>query len=69
MSVFLITDGTICFKTIPSSKARFPIETAGFHFSHLMSVIRLQIISYYVSIGKGYDVDKPRKLAKSVNME
>lgn len=34
-----------------------------------LSVILLQFISYYVSIGKGYDVNKPRKLAKSVNME
>ncbi len=33
--IFIITDDTICSKTIPSSKAKHPIEAAGFHFSHL----------------------------------
>ena len=38
-------------------------------FSGSLSVIPLQLLSYYVSIGKGYDVDKPRNLAKSVTVE
>lgn len=38
-------------------------------FTGSLSVIPLQLISYYVSIGKGYDVDKPRNLAKSVTVE
>lgn len=33
--IFVIVDDTICSKTIPSSKAKHPIEAAGFHFSHL----------------------------------
>lgn len=33
--IFVITDDTIFSKTIPSSKAKHPIEAAGFHFSHL----------------------------------
>lgn len=33
--IFVITDDTICSKTIPSSKTKHPIEAAGFHFSHL----------------------------------
>jgi len=35
----------------------------------LLSVIPLQLLAYYVGIGKGYDVDKPRNLAKSVTVE
>ncbi|MBS1579395.1 MAG: glutamine--fructose-6-phosphate transaminase (isomerizing) [Bacteroidetes bacterium] len=35
----------------------------------LLSVIPLQLLSYYVGIAKGYDVDKPRNLAKSVTVE
>jgi glucosamine--fructose-6-phosphate aminotransferase (isomerizing) len=35
----------------------------------LLSVIPLQLFSYYVSAAKGYDVDKPRNLAKSVTVE
>lgn len=35
----------------------------------LLSVIPLQLLSYYVGVTKGYDVDKPRNLAKSVTVE
>jgi glucosamine--fructose-6-phosphate aminotransferase (isomerizing) len=35
----------------------------------LLSVIPLQLLSYYVGIYKGIDVDKPRNLAKSVTVE
>jgi glucosamine--fructose-6-phosphate aminotransferase (isomerizing) len=35
----------------------------------LLSVIPLQLLAYYVGIHKGYDVDKPRNLAKSVTVE
>jgi glucosamine--fructose-6-phosphate aminotransferase (isomerizing) len=35
----------------------------------LLTVIPLQLFSYYVSAAKGYDVDKPRNLAKSVTVE
>ena len=35
----------------------------------LLSVVPLQLLSYYVGIGKGFDVDKPRNLAKSVTVE
>jgi len=37
--------------------------------SPLLSVIPLQLLSYYVGIGRGTDVDKPRNLAKSVTVE
>ncbi len=39
------------------------------HFSGSLSVIPLQLLGYYVSVAKGYDVDKPRNLAKSVTVE
>jgi glucosamine--fructose-6-phosphate aminotransferase (isomerizing) len=35
----------------------------------LLSVIPLQLLSYYVGTNKGIDVDKPRNLAKSVTVE
>jgi glucosamine--fructose-6-phosphate aminotransferase (isomerizing) len=35
----------------------------------MLSVIPLQLFSYYVGVAKGYDVDKPRNLAKSVTVE
>lgn len=35
----------------------------------VLTVIPLQLMSYYISIKKGCDVDKPRNLAKSVTVE
>ncbi|MCL2859609.1 MAG: glutamine--fructose-6-phosphate transaminase (isomerizing) [Oscillospiraceae bacterium] len=37
--------------------------------SPILSVIPLQLISYYIAKEKGLDVDKPRNLAKSVTVE
>ena len=38
-------------------------------FAGSLSVIPLQLLGYYVSVARGYDVDKPRNLAKSVTVE
>lgn len=35
----------------------------------MLSVIPLQLLSYYIGLAKGCDVDKPRNLAKSVTVE
>ncbi|MER3498758.1 MAG: glutamine--fructose-6-phosphate transaminase (isomerizing) [Chitinophagaceae bacterium] len=35
----------------------------------MLSVIPLQLLAYYIGVMKGYDVDKPRNLAKSVTVE
>lgn len=37
--------------------------------SPLLSTIPLQLLSYYLGVAKGCDVDKPRNLAKSVTVE
>ena len=37
--------------------------------SPILSVVPLQLLSYYISKNKGLDVDKPRNLAKSVTVE
>ena len=39
------------------------------YFTNSLAVIPFQLFSYYVSLGKGLDVDKPRNLAKSVTVE
>lgn len=38
-------------------------------FAPVLSIIPLQLLSYYISKAKGLDVDKPRNLAKSVTVE
>lgn len=35
----------------------------------MIAVIPLQLFAYYMSVAKGYDVDRPRNLAKSVTVE
>ncbi|OGI30838.1 MAG: glutamine--fructose-6-phosphate aminotransferase [Candidatus Moranbacteria bacterium RIFCSPLOWO2_12_FULL_48_12] len=37
--------------------------------SPLLAVIPLQLFAYYVAVERGYDIDKPRNLAKSVTVE
>ncbi|MBR1562669.1 MAG: glutamine--fructose-6-phosphate transaminase (isomerizing) [Ruminococcus sp.] len=38
-------------------------------FAGSLAVVPLQLMGYYVSVAKGFDVDKPRNLAKSVTVE
>ncbi len=38
-------------------------------FSPMLTVIPLQLLAYHIAVLKGYDVDKPRNLAKSVTVE
>lgn len=38
-------------------------------FAASLAVVPLQLLSYYVSLARGLDVDKPRNLAKSVTVE
>ena len=38
-------------------------------FSPLLSVIPLQMLSYFTALARGTDPDKPRNLAKSVTVE
>ncbi|MDE6313651.1 MAG: glutamine--fructose-6-phosphate transaminase (isomerizing) [Lachnospiraceae bacterium] len=39
------------------------------YFTNSLAVVPLQLFAYYISIGRGCDVDKPRNLAKSVTVE
>ena len=39
------------------------------YLTPILSVVPLQLLSYYISKEKGLDVDKPRNLAKSVTVE
>ena len=38
-------------------------------FTNSLAVIPLQLLAYYIAVGRGCDVDKPRNLAKSVTVE
>jgi glucosamine--fructose-6-phosphate aminotransferase (isomerizing) len=47
----------------------FYVPAADEIIAPLLSSIPMQLLSYYVGIAKGVDVDKPRNLAKSVTVE
>jgi len=47
----------------------FEIPPADELIAPILTVIPLQLLSYYVGTAKGIDVDKPRNLAKSVTVE
>ncbi len=45
------------------------IPNVAHYLTPLVSAVVVQYISYYTAVAKGYDVDKPRNLAKSVTVE
>ena len=45
------------------------IPSTNKYFANSLAIIPLQLFAYYVSAGRGYDVDHPRNLAKSVTVE
>lgn len=47
----------------------FVVPEADEIVAPMLNVIPLQLLAYYIGIGKNYDVDKPRNLAKSVTVE
>ena len=45
------------------------VENAGDDLLPFLITIPLQKLAYYSALHKGYDIDKPRNLAKSVTVE
>ncbi|HMP88230.1 MAG TPA: glutamine--fructose-6-phosphate transaminase (isomerizing), partial [Lacibacter sp.] len=65
--ISIITEGDAISPTL--SDDCFAVPPADEIVAPLLSVVPLQLLSYYVGVAKGYDVDKPRNLAKSVTVE
>ena len=65
--ISIITEGDEISPTLSDDYIEIP--PADEIVAPMLSVIPLQLFSYYVGIAKGYDVDKPRNLAKSVTVE
>ena len=58
-------------KSLPSNNIDTIIDIPDTHefLSPIVSIVPLQLLSYFISKEKGLDVDKPRNLAKSVTVE
>ncbi len=65
--ISIITEGDEISPTLSNDVIFIP--PADELIAPIISVIPLQLLSYYVGIAKGVDVDKPRNLAKSVTVE
>ena len=65
--ISVVTDGDTVVKDM--SDYTFVIPDTRDCFVPLLAVIPLQLLSYYVAIAKGRNVDQPRNLAKSVTVE
>lgn len=65
--IAIITEGDTVSPTLADDIIVLP--PADEVIAPMLSVIPLQLLSYHVGVAKGYDVDKPRNLAKSVTVE
>ncbi len=65
--IALITEGDDMIKDIAQDYIEVP--QADEMVSPILATIPLQLLSYYIGIERGVDVDKPRNLAKSVTVE
>jgi len=65
--IAVVTDGD---ETIPSlADDVIYVPEADEIIAPMLSVIPMQLLSYYIGVANGLDVDKPRNLAKSVTVE
>ncbi len=65
--IAVITEGDEVLPTIADDVIIVP--EADEIVAPMLSVIPLQLLAYYIGVAKGFDVDKPRNLAKSVTVE
>ena len=65
--IAIITEGDTVSPTLADDVIILP--PADEILAPMLSVIPLQLLSYYIGLAKGCDVDKPRNLAKSVTVE
>jgi glucosamine--fructose-6-phosphate aminotransferase (isomerizing) len=67
MVIAVVTEGD----TVIRSMANYVIEIPEVEniFAALLSVVPLQLFSYYIAVMRGCNVDQPRNLAKSVTVE
>ncbi len=65
--IAIITEGDEVIPTLADDV--FFVPPAHEIMAPLLSCVPLQLLSYYMGVAKGVDVDKPRNLAKSVTVE
>ncbi len=67
--VFTVTTEALAGKLLDASDCHITVPVTEPLLQPSLSVIPLQLFSYYMSLYRGCDIDKPRNLAKSVTVE
>lgn len=65
--IAIVTEGDTQVKALANHVIEIP--KIDEHFVPLLATIPLQLISYYIAVMRGTNVDQPRNLAKSVTVE
>src|SRR6478735_73463 len=65
--IAVITEGDEIISSMADDVIEIPV--ADELVAPLLSTIPMQLLAYHIGVAKGYDVDKPRNLAKSVTVE
>ena len=59
----------ITYKNKDGSSKTIEVENTNDDLLPFLLTVPLQKLAYYSALKKGYDIDKPRNLAKSVTVE
>jgi glucosamine--fructose-6-phosphate aminotransferase (isomerizing) len=65
--IAIVTDGDTSVSEL--SQDLIFVPEADELIAPIINTIPLQLLSYYIGVTRGLDVDKPRNLAKSVTVE
>jgi glutamine---fructose-6-phosphate transaminase (isomerizing) len=65
--IAVVSEGDTAIKKMAHHIIEVPLTEEA--FMPLMAVIPLQLLSYYIAVSRGCNVDQPRNLAKSVTVE
>jgi glutamine---fructose-6-phosphate transaminase (isomerizing) len=65
--IAIVTEGDTTIRTMADHVIEVPYS--DFALAPLLTVIPLQLLSYYIAVLRGCNVDQPRNLAKSVTVE
>ncbi|MGB5396472.1 MAG: SIS domain-containing protein, partial [Gammaproteobacteria bacterium] len=67
--VYLFADERMALDDLDNSCQVIRLPAIDAELAPILYAVPLQLLSYYVAVGKGTDVDQPRNLAKSVTVE
>ena len=63
----IISEGDVYIQELTDYAVQIPRVAP--ELEAILSIIPLQLLSYYIAVYNGKDVDQPRNLAKSVTVE